>query len=650
MTAIFGIHSLCDRPITRHDLELLDAQMTSWGADGGGLYQAASIGLGSRLSHVSEEDRAEQQPLVSAGQALVACARFDNRAALCGALALANGPEVPESALVLAAFQRWGVRCVEHLRGDWVFAVWDESRRRLVIARDATGDSGVYWWSDGRTFAFASSMRGLLALPSVPRRPDPRSVADLLTAFSDPARCSATVYDGIRRLPPGHLLTVDSREIRMRRWWRPERLSPIVLPDRDAYDAAFRELYDDAVAQRLRARGGVAAMLSGGLDSGSVVAMAAPRLVASGRVLRCYVHRPQFEAPEDTRRMADELGLASETARYVGNAEIVGVQTEHVSVLDGLERALVIHGAPSHGASNQFWMLDVLERARNDGARVLLTGQCGNATISYGGEGTLWPGLLQGNFADLRQAFRRDGPWRATRRHLLGPLARAAGVPAMLAALRNVPAAGAIHPQLAREARLSARMRRAALDSVLPGRSLQAGISGFRLGMHRGGAGAAEWMEKGAAYGLSVRDPTRDQRVVEFCWRVPDAVHWGDGQQRALIRRGMRHMLPAVVLRNPRRGLQSADLIRRLVPLRARVDAVLSALEADPLARDWLNLPWLRSVHARVHHHAHTELLRRDVALFVRGLGVGLFLSGHATASPDFAMTARARGQGRTEG
>ncbi|CAD5375199.1 Asparagine synthetase (glutamine-hydrolyzing) [Rubrivivax sp. A210] len=521
----------------------------------------------------------EERPVATArrGPLSVALAgALDNRDEVLRRLGLAGGAgkEAGDAELVLALYEKFGLDAPQHLNGDWVFALRDSTRRRLVLARDATGHSALYWWQGQGGLLFASSLPVLMAANGVPRRPNARWLAGLLCLFSDPAQVGQTAYDGVQVVPQGHVLVAQAGSAELRRWWYPERLRPLHGQPLADLERQFLGLYDDAVRLRVdRSSGPVALMLSGGLDSGSVAALAAPALARRGRVLQAYVHTPRFEVGSDgfPGQMADEWALALTTARHVGNIEARPCSSDQVSPVTGIHRWLAMAAVPSFAPSNWYWLQDLCGQAAEGGARTLLVGSAGNGTVSYTGDGSLWHRLGRMEWATVQRELRLDrAGWAvAARERLLKPPFRPA-----LRALRQAWAnRGAVPPWtsyslvapvLASSLGLREAMREAGHDPAW-GAPSAARVRQFRLSFCGGAEnGNSEWAELGRTHGLDLCDPTRDRRLVEFCWRLPDELFWAQGQKRGLIRQSMRAMLPRELLENRRRGLQSADLRQRL--------------------------------------------------------------------------------------
>jgi asparagine synthase (glutamine-hydrolysing) len=635
LSGFYGVLSLRGDRVMPEDLDAMDSAMSYWGPDTAGRWQEGPIALGARLLRVTREDAFDVQPLAEHDIVLVGRIRLDDRGELGRALGIdaADLDALPDSQLVARAWRRWGEACTVHLHGDWVCAIWDPQGRSLWLGRDAAGNTGLYYWSDTERLVFSTSLKALLAHPAVPHRPYGYQIARQLAVVMDPAEETATAYAGVRRIPGGHALRCGHSRMEPYEWWHPDALGELDWAHEDDYHAAFRELYGAAIADRLNtASGSVALMLSAGLDSGSVAALAADQLAARGERLLAYTAVPRFQrngAPAN--RLGDERALAQAIADHVGNIEFIPVASEQAGIVASIERMLTVRDQPGHAAVNDYWVLDILRAARDRGARILLTGQGGNATTSWEGSGNLWPALRSGNWFALLSAFRESeaGSWMTLKRQILKPALTP--VRGALSRLRNpgrTPWAenSAINPQFAAEIDLYGRMRAAGHDPFFVGIN-QPRIARFRLGRLASASLGATWMELGAAHQLDVRDPTRDRRLIEFCWRVPDRVFWARGLQRGLMRRGMAGRLPDAVLRSRQKGLQAADIGYRVLADRGAVTAALDRIDDHPVARAWLDVPRMRSVLDALDRGVTPESTQSTGAILLRGMSVGLFLT-----------------------
>ena len=515
-----------------------------------------------------------------------------------------------------------------------MFAIWNAKERKLFIARDHHGNTGLYYYSDPRSFAFASSLKGLLALPEVPQRPNPFAIAQVLVAW--PAQGAPTCYEGIFRLPPAHAMTVTPEGVEVKRYWYVEHTPDLHLKTDEDYLDAFLEVFTEAVRCRLRCSAPVGVTLSGGLDSSSVAALAARELGKQGQRLAAYSSVPIANTEGLVgSSFGDEAPFIEATAEFAGNIDLNYIEAREVSPVAGLERSLSIHDQPAHGAVNTFWLTALLAEAQKQGLGALLTGHGGNGTISW--HGAAEPYLLEylmrlqwGTFREKLRAWRETtgrSLWGAVRnqiaRPLLAPLRqRVQRSKAPTDAWREY---SAINVAFARELDLTHQMVQEGHDPTFsPKRdAVQARMEVMRPG--RGSVGHT-WFEMGAAYDLEVRDPTFDPRVMSFCWSIPQSQYVRDGENRLLIRRAMAGYLPDLVRLNRRIGFQAADIGQRIVDHRSEMDTALTKLEQSELARHYLDLPRIRAVFESLQHGIDHENTSQCGTILLRGLMVGLFL------------------------
>ena len=231
MSAVFGIYNLNGKPVDPKLPAKMAKAMDYWGPDGSDTFMDNEIVLGHLALHNTPESVYETMPMKSeSGRYIITVtARIDNRDELFSDLSIIHKDQtkIPDGFLIQAAWEKWGEECVHHLLGTWSFAVWDKQAKRLFVARDHHGATGLYYYQSSRFFAFASSLKGLLALPDVPREPDPLHVAQVLCSW--PAHGAPTMYKGIFRLPPAHRMTVDANKFKTDRYWYLENAPQIRL-------------------------------------------------------------------------------------------------------------------------------------------------------------------------------------------------------------------------------------------------------------------------------------------------------------------------------------------------------------------------------------------------------------------------------------
>lgn len=561
----------------------------------------SNVGLGG-LARIGGAD-ARSLTAESGSLALVADARIDNRTALTATLGLER-TGTTDAALILAAYRRWGGDCVDHLVGEFAMILWDGERRRLWCARDAFGHRTLAYRETGGCLAIASSPRAVPRLDRGLIRLDLDKVAQFLVRAEERDR---TFYEGVRRLPPGHVLVGEAGGVRLRRHGGIEDIGPIRLPSDDAYLEAFRYLWREAVECRLPARGPAAVMLSAGLDSSSVAATAATLLRDRGDGLVAYHAAPRagFDGAVAPGWIADESEDVRAIAALHANIDLDVVRPTGRSFLDDVD-ALSAHACmPAPNADNRHWFEELLSRAHRRGFDSILGGFKGNATISYTGIRGLRHWAYTGQWRDLlvearalaavrgrrtrailREAVaprlprRVDTLWRAVRGRPLPPL------------LDLLPTA--IRPEFAAERRVEEWAAELGFDPRLPDRDDGRRYRGRILG--RVGDAADMYRGVRAMYGVELRDPTADARVIEFCLGIPDQQYLRGGQERQLVRRAMAGELPAGMLQRTTRGAQGADWYERLSGERGRMLEAVESFEGSAAVQQCLDVPRLRAL------------------------------------------------------
>jgi len=624
MSAIFGLIHLDDSPVTREELGAMRSAMAEWGPDAGAMWSGGPAGLGSLIRFDTPESVQEHTPVQSPqGFVLTAEARLDNRAELAAELGLiaTETAGLPDGDYILRAYEKWGSQAPAHLLGDWSFAAWHPQEQRLFLARDHFGNTAIYYYSDARRFAFASSRNALHAL-EIPRRLNEFYLACGLISWSA-HHGSQTIELDLHRLPPAHTLEIVGNSLRTNEYWRLQDVAPLHLRTSAEYAEAFLPIYDRAVRDRLRADHGIGVMLSGGLDSGSVASLAARALREQGGRLKAYTSAPTQDVTHtvDGNRFGDEVPFARAVASFLGNVDMVEIRSREITPIQGIRHALKILHEPSHASSNAYWIIDLLASAARDGVGCMLSGQGGNATIS-------WTGMLFSRRIRRLLAMRR---WKAALQRLVYPHLPVRWIRAMRHRLhdQNIDwTHTAMLPDFAQRIHLAERYIEGTGTTTNPEEWLPPLQHRYATIMPGRSFGGAIWAEYGAAHGLQVRDPTFDKRVMEFVLAVPDREFTGqNGSDRWLIRAAMNGLMPDQVRLSARRGRQAADLGFRLLRAAAEVEAALDEIAASRLAREYLGVERMRSVWKALQQDVNAVTTHQAVTILTRGIMAGLFLT-----------------------
>jgi asparagine synthase (glutamine-hydrolysing) len=213
-----------------------------------------------------------------------------------------------DTEVLVHAYEDWGDSFLERLRGMFAIALWDKRRRRLLLARDRFGIKPLYYRRAGGELSFASELKAMLAQPGFSREIDPKAVAAYLAFNSIPA--PLTIFAEARKLPPGHLLAWEGGELELRRFARP---GPVAAGEArrgsaDALAAELREVLDDSVRAHLVADVPVGVLLSGGVDSGGLAALASRHVSEPLRTFSVGFEEEGFDELSRARLVAERYG------------------------------------------------------------------------------------------------------------------------------------------------------------------------------------------------------------------------------------------------------------------------------------------------------------------------------------------------------
>jgi asparagine synthase (glutamine-hydrolysing) len=377
MSGIAGMVGWSGGAVDRAGVERMTAYLAFRGPDARGVWTGGEAGLGHALLRTTEEAGHERQPATLDGLVwITADARVDGRADLIRELR-AGGRDCPATAtdaqLILHAYALWGEQAVAHLIGDFSFAIWDSGKRKLFCARDPFGVKPFFYAQAGDSFLFSNTLDCVRLCPGVSDELDEQFIADFLL-FELTPDLDRTAFRAVRRLPPAHTLVAAGGEVRVRRYWSLPVDPPTVYKNSRDYVERFQELFGQAVGDRMRARR-VGILMSGGLDSTSVAAMAKKNSVSAGETRELRAHTIVYDrlVPYQERHYA---GIA---ARGLG-IPIDYFVADGYGLFEGWDDGRVRFSEPI----NHPTVLMGLERLREiaGGARVALSGYGGDPALS----------------------------------------------------------------------------------------------------------------------------------------------------------------------------------------------------------------------------------------------------------------------------
>lgn len=627
MCAIAGFFSLDPgAPVDRRLLKAMADAMAHRGPDGEGFLVDGSVGLAHRRLSIIDIEGGTQ-PIWNEDRtvAVVFNGEIYNHEELRPRLeGLGHRFRTrSDTEVIVHLYEEHGDACVESLRGMFAFALWDARRRRLLLARDRLGIKPLYVALRPGLVAFASEVKALLLHPAVPAELDPEALDLYLALRYVPG--PRTMFRGIEKLQPGHLLVADRDGVRVRAYWDVPHHAPEPLAEKEARER-FMALLEESVRLRLMADVPLGVFLSGGLDSTSVLAVMSR--VAPGERFDTFTvgYDPKTDASCNefpyARIAADafgahhhELSLGSDDfqdslRKMVWHldepvADPACIPLMHISRLARSKITVVLSGEGADeilGGYGIYRRMLALERwHRLLGSRLTA------------GIGRLLPGEKlshYGRLGSLPLASRYRG---VSRGFLPGGQAELlpGGDPAR--AQRALDAAFAPHFDAVAGAPALAQMLYVDLKTWLPDDLLT----------------KADKMTM--ANGQELRVPFLDHRLVELAATLPAHLKIRNGEGKALLRDVMAPLLPQAILRRRKMGfpVPTVPLLRNLNGASREI-----LLGRGSACRSWFDA----AIVSRLLDEHNRGQVARDRELFtllVFELWHGLFLDGRPTPTPE---------------
>jgi asparagine synthase (glutamine-hydrolysing) len=510
------------------------------------------------------------------------------------------------------------VDLARRLDGMFSFAVWDTRKGRLVLGRDRVGKKPLYYWHDGGRLVFASEIKAVLAHPSVPRQLDPRAIPAYLTFGYVPT--PRTFFEGVRSLPPAHVLTFDGEGApRIERYWEPPLagLNGETRLDHSLESAAteLRRLLAAAVRKRLISDVPLGAFLSGGIDSTTIVGLMSAELEQPVQTFTIG-----FDDPHgfDERPYAK---LAAERHRTDHHEFVL-----HPDAVDLVERLVWHHDQPFGDSSAIPTFL--LSEVTAQHVTVALSGDGGDEL--FAGYERFAAGLAARRYAAMPKPL--QAAFRATLDRIpAGSLSGRAGSLQRFARVAELGLPDAFRSWIS-------YVQDAEREALLNGNRDDWGLEDYRS-IWKGSEGAqpldrlldlnlrtyllddllvkADRMSM--AHSLEVRSPFLDTELISFATRLPPRLKARGLSLKRVLRAAVKDLLPAEILGRPKHGF-GVPLDRWFRDdLRSYLDSTLGASDArvkehlDPAA-----LGRLLEEHAsrkRDHGHAIWTLLTLEVFL-----------------------------------
>lgn len=560
-------------PVDPDVVHKMTAAMSHRGPDDDGFLFEPPVGLGFRRLSIIDLQGGHQPILNEDGSAaIVFNGEIYNYRDLSRTLADAGHrfKTRSDTETILHAYEQYGDECVHQLRGMFAFAIWDSSRRRMLLVRDRLGIKPLYYYQGRDFLAFASEIKSLLEIPGVGREVDADALDQYLALRYVPG--PATMFRNIHLLQPGHLMVVDEAGVQIRKYWdvsfaRNAEARPEMVEE-------FRDLLEESVRLRLISEVPLGVFLSGGLDSSAILACMSK--AAGGRVKTFSVG---YEPPGPGEEDPSEFAYAHLAANAFGSdhyeyrltsrefqefipqlvwhldqpmADPTCIPLHYISRLAREHITVVLSGEGADEILAGYNIYSRMLSVQNLGRKVPGLGKLAasispllpNAALRHYARISGLP--LEATYRGVCRAFRPE-----TRRALIGEARWTRSESRIAAIFGN-------HFYAVRNASALNRMLYLDTKVWLPDDLL------------------AKADKMTMANSLELRVPFLDHKLVEFAAQLPDSAKLGASGGKALLRQAMRGTLPDTIIDRPKKGFP--------VPLAAWLRGPLREFTRDHLA------------------------------------------------------------------
>lgn len=591
LSAIVGRINLLGKAV---DVEIFSKALSAlgpYGVDGSAVLNGDHFKLGIQCLNLSDRAPSELSPQQSGSTSMVADLVLNDRNALGEALGnnAVDVEELSDIMLLQQSYRKWGDNCPNHISGDFAFAVYNQEQRRLFLTRDHIGTRPLYWAKRDDTVIFATDIRAILANTDFDWPVDEETVAHYLV--HSPQSLPDTFFEGINSVPPATAVIIDASGTQETEWWSPHTIPEFKYESQEDYISHFRTLMETIGREYTASPGNIGTHFSGGIDSFSVAALAHKALKPQGRNLTAgYSWSPPVSEDYPILGNRDERHVIQTLSEKLGLPVRYGA-ADGLNTYRYLELEIELDGV-----ADLMDELPVLEAAKTDGVRVMLSGWGGDEAYSAHGIGYLSYTIKTLRFREMRKALqihtgaRRFRPLKTVRAFFSWGL-----VPMFPNALfRRFTPIKETHDEsafpnsamkaIAAELDLSGEkgIRLVSDPRVFLANLIKLGHLNMRM---------ETWAAWSSEFGFQYRYPLLDRRIIEFVLGMPRQLFMADGQNRYLAHQVIKDLVPE--------GLRKYDPANELFRNSSRLECwrlLQKDLSENVFAGDsaWLNMEDLR--------------------------------------------------------
>lgn len=618
MSSIFGLLKYNDAPADAQQLKRMQQALNHYNADDTGMWVSGNIGLGHLMLYNTPESLQEKLPLNDSlsGLSITADARIDNREELFNKLDLPPSLKytIPDSSLILKAYEKYGEGCVKHLVGDFAFAIWDSKEQKLFCARDHMGVKPFFYYNDGHCFAFATEKKGILTLNGINDSIDKTFFYHNLI-YPIRQAPEATLYQHIRRLKPAHslILSLKNRQLKIDQYWTLDAETELRLANKQDYYDGLRHYFKQAVACRTRSAYSIGSQLSGGMDSSGVCSVANSILKQAGRGIISFSNVVSDTVDEQVKKKS-ERKYVDAVIDFSGIKDSVFVANTFWN--DPLEESdfyLEVNEGPE--SMDLLWELPIMRAGMEKGVRTMLSGFTGDEMVTHRGHNYHLSFLAQKKYLKyfLSKQQNSYAAFPKTAPFIPGSIEQ--GIKRLKAALGIYDARIKIASEFYN---IPEEYKRSAFLSLPGNAQVTDRLKSFRHMQKAELLSPAislrlEFESRYSAYfRMEMRYPMADIRLTQFYLSIPDKLKFGIPEKRDLYRNAISTYLPEIVLKRDDKVGNNAPFLPQW--RQKRHMAVVDLLKT----RTYNNIIKNKLIYQKIQHLINVKEMNKDKEYIMR--------------------------------
>ncbi|WP_026505996.1 asparagine synthase-related protein [Butyrivibrio sp. NC3005] len=588
MPIMWGAVDFDGKEISDESIRIFKNSITDIPLDNLTEYRKKNIYMGNGMQYITRESHYEQLPYVSEnGYYGNAVMMLDNRNEI-NKIAQIHDDDLQETGdaeIAFKALEKKGISCVYNMLGAFSICWYDDNSKKIYLADDGVGNVCIYYRVIGSTIYYSSLIEPLKQLDDFKYNEKWLATTNSILGPIMINEIYETPIKDIYRVAPAEYITFDGAKVENIRYYDPLKNGKKIKFKTDKeYADEFRRIYFKAIKDVLRADGETAMLLSGGYDSTSVCAVAAPYLKKSGKKIFTYT-----SVPDKSLNVSNGFGFSDEsesvkkTASIFGNLDTSFIDLHGIGLWDIHDEMMNVIEMPYKSLENLVWIFKSMKESRKQNCRILLTGEYGNTTVSFG-DYALYVNELWNKrhyFKALKEAkifCRKMGySYKYFRKCLLKSRLKLEKNNLVFSEDKNY-----IEHDILKKYSITDTILKYYKDCKDMGYDYNKFLEmeNRRLSQRQIG----ELTSKFSIYsGVMMRDPTKDRRLIEFCMNLPLEQYQKGEEFRRLISVYMKDLIPEHILNQSFKGRQSADMYSRIRKEWGKASIqMLSIINANP--------------------------------------------------------------------